>query len=531
MRTNVKKMIGCMLTATMAMGMLTGCGSSKSNSSSTDTSSNSSADNGKTVEISVMAWDRGTAAPGTSNEDNALTKWIQEQVLEQCNVKVKYVAVPRSGSDDKLNVMMAGGSAPDVVFSYSQDMFGNYASSDGLADLTDALAKNGDIINSKIGDIQYMGQYDGKQYAIMKRRGFQIPRHVCYVRSDWCKALGMEIPTTKEQLFDYLYAVKDKNPGGVANVVPWGMGGTTDTEKFYLNFVGSYVPSSLSEKDSFIYSENFIVFADGAIDGLKQLNKLYNDGLISKDFAVDTTCDQFKQDVCAGNVGFMLDDSTNYFDYAPTLQSAVAGAEFVPVNCFDLDDGSYRNPTEPLYGMYIMVPKSSQDKADAVVKYLNWLADPTNAENVACSPEHTRNDAGVPIWFTQDELNAKGYPGNCGDYCIVNDHLDYVEQKESMVSSWSSSNTWETEDWFSSLYDVCTTNQFLYPTVPDVLESEATYKANLKSAIIEYVYKLISCPTADFDTTQASEYKKLVDAGLEKIIEERGTYYDANMAK
>jgi putative aldouronate transport system substrate-binding protein len=525
MKKNFKKVLSSVLAMSMAATMMTACGSSSSDSkdAAADTTkegtTTSSTTSEEPTEISVMVWDRGSAAPGTSNEDNPLTKWIQDQVLKDCNVKVNYVAVPRSGSDDKLNVMMAGGNAPDVVFTYSAGLFGDYTKNEGVADLTASLAAYGENITKTIGDIQYMGQYEKKQYAIMKRRGFQIPRHISYIRKDWLDALGMEVPKTKEDLIKYLYAVKEKNPGNVDKVIPWAMGGSTDTEKFYLHFLESYVPAKLSDKDAYIYSENFIAFADGALNGLKELNKLYNDGIISPDFAVDTTTETFKADVSAGKVGFMLDDSTAYFDFAATLKAAVPNADFVPVNCFDLDDGSYRNPTEPLFGMYIMVPATSKDKTDAVVKYLNWLADPTNAENVS---------------FTTDaDRTAKGYPQNSADYCIVNDHFAYVDTKDGMVSSWASGANaeWMTKDWATNLYDVVTTNQFLYPTAPVVLESETTYKANLDTAAIGYVYNLITCSPDEFDSVQQSEYKKLVDAGLEKVFEERAAYYDQNMAK
>ncbi|MDF2908224.1 MAG: sugar transporter substrate-binding protein [Herbinix sp.] len=500
-------------------------------STTKETDTPAPANDGEPVEISVMVWDRGNAAPNTTSEDNNLTKWIQEQVLAACNVKVKYVSIPRSGSDDKLNIMMAGGTAPDIVFSYSQNLFGNYASSNGLADLTAAYANNGGLIQSTIGEIQNMGQMDGKQYAIMRRRGLQVPRHVTYIRKDWLGKLGMEIPTTKEELFACLRAFKEKNPGGVDNVIPWAMGGTTDTEKFYLNFIGSYVPE-LSEKDAYVYSENFKIFAPGAIDGLKQMNALYNEGLIGKDFATDTTTDLFMQEVSAGNVGFVLDDTTRIFDYLQALQTNVPGAEYVPLNTLDTPEGDYCNPTEPLFGMFIMVPSTSADKVDACVKYLNWLADPVNAENVAFTPEHTLSDAGVPIGFKEDELFAKGYPGTCADLNIVTEHFAFLDNKDAVVSNWANGATWETTDeWFSNLYDVLKTDQFLYPTYPAILESESTYLSNVKLMAIEYVYKLISCDTSEFDSLQKAEYDKLLKAGLDKILAERAEYYDTNATK
>ncbi|QHQ59831.1 extracellular solute-binding protein [Anaerocolumna sedimenticola] len=534
------------LTATCALLLVaamtfTACGSKTSNTTKTtistatsteaDTATTAPTDNGEAPEeISVMVWDRGNAAPNTTSTDNALTKWIQEQVLQACNVKVNFVSVPRSGSDDKLNIMMAGGTAPDIVFTYSQNLYGSYVTSNGLADLTDAYANNGSTIKNNIGDIQYMGQMDGKQYAIMKRRGQQVPRHVSYIRKDWLDKLGMEVPKTKEELFTALRAFKEKNPGNVDNVIPWAMGGTTDTEKFYLNFIGSYVPE-LSEKDAYIYSENFKIFAPGAVDGLKQMNQLYNEGLITNNFATDTTNDIFKQDMCAGNVGFTLDDATNIFDYIPVLKTNVVDAKFVPLMCFDTPEGSYINPTEPLFGMFIMVPATGSDKVDACMKYLNWQADPAVAENIEFTPDHKVSDEGVPQSLTEDELYAKGYPGTTADLNIVNQHFTYVDNKEAVISSWTATLSWEDKEWFTNLYDVENTNQYVYPTFPAVLESEATYLSNVKVMAIEYVYKLISCDPSKFDSLQKSEYDKILNTGLSKILEERAAYYDANATK
>jgi putative aldouronate transport system substrate-binding protein len=495
------------------------------------TKETASTDQGKPEEITVMVWDRGNAAPNTTSENNALTQWIQEQVLAACNVKVSFVSVPRSGTDDKLNIMMAGNAAPDIVFTYNQNLFGQFASGGGLADLTEAYKAYGSQIADTIGEIQPMGEVDGKQYAIMRRRGLQVPRHVSYIRKDWLDALNMSVPTTKEELFTVLRAFKEKNPGNVKNVIPWGMGGIIDTEKFYLNFIGSYV-QKLSEKEAYMYSENFKIFAPGALEGLKKMNELYNEGLIQKDFATDTTTDIYKQEVSAGNVGFVLDDTTRVIDYFQALEGNVPGAGFVPVNTFDIPGGGYLNPTEPLFGMFVMVPAKSADRAGACMKYLNWLADPVNAQNVAFTPGHEVSEAGVPVALKEDELFAKGYPGTAADLNIVSEHFAYLDDKDAVVSVWLNGAVWDaTEEWYSNLYDVLMKDQYLYPAYPAMGEAEATYMGNVKVMAVEYVYKLISCAPGEFDSLQAAEYDKLVTAGLEKIIDERAAYYDANVAK
>ena len=58
---------------------------------------------------------------------------------------MEYVSVPRSESDDKLNIAMSGGTAPDIVFTYDQSLFYSYASSGALNELTDAYNQYGSI--------------------------------------------------------------------------------------------------------------------------------------------------------------------------------------------------------------------------------------------------------------------------------------------------------------------------------------------------------------------------------------------------
>ena len=129
----ITKLVSCALVTTM----LAGCGSSAGTAASSKTTSGGTdtAASGDAESITCMIWDRSDAASGTTMEDNPLANWIKEQVLKDCNVNVSYVSVPRSGSDDKLNTMMTGGNAPDVIFTYSQALFGNYTSQGGVADL------------------------------------------------------------------------------------------------------------------------------------------------------------------------------------------------------------------------------------------------------------------------------------------------------------------------------------------------------------------------------------------------------------
>lgn len=486
------------------------------------------AEKGEEVTIRVMAWDRGNAAPGTTTENNTLTKWIQEQVKELYNINVEYVSVPRSESDDKLNIMMSGGTAPDIVFTYDQTLFYSYASSGALHELTDAYKQYGSNIQNFCGEAQDISMVGDAKYAVMKQRGTEEPRHMAYIRQDWLDELGMEMPATKEELGEYLTAAKENNLGG-DTTIPWAMSGRNDTEKMYLNFLGSYVDLP-DDRTAYIYNEWYMSVAPGAEEGLKQLNQWYNDGLITKDFPTDTAEDVFMAAISNGSVGFVLDDPYHPHASFEILNNAVGHETFVPVQCFDLPDGSYREPYEYRYAMFVMIPSSaSEEKVAACMKYLNWMADPEVALNIRYTPEHKIDDLGVAVEPTEAEKNEKGYPGTCDDLCLMNLNFEWANDPEVLAqTSFNNQATqWASLEWYQNFQKVKEEGKFRFPVFSYITEDEQTYGADVKTRMIEFVYRCIVAPADQFDATWESGYNELVNAGLQKILDGRAEYFDS----
>lgn len=476
---------------------------------------------GDTTTIRVMLWDRGDAPSGMTVEDNNMSTWINEQIAD-LGIQVEFVAVPRSSSADVLTTMMAGGNAPDIIFSYDQSVFLNYAALGGLADLTEAYDSIGDNIKEYTGEVQDMGLYDGKQYALLSKRGTENPRHTAYIRKDILDELGLEVPTTKEELIDDLYAIKEAYP----DMIPWSMSGRTDTEKMYLNFVGSYVTFE-DEKDEYVYNENFIVAHEGALDGIKELNKLYNDGIIVQDFATDTDESVHKNNVAAGKVAFFLDDNTTLWESIGTLNKDLeGGTSFVAVECFTQENGDIRNVYEQMYGMWIMVPAASEDKVEACMTYLNWLADPENAENVAYTPEHELSENGVPITFTSDELSSMGYKGTLDDYNILNKHFSFQEDEAGLVELAMGTAPIDTKEWYENFYETIAIGKYRYPVFSVNCDAENELGTQIRTDLIEYVYRLTSCSPDEFDALEEQLMGDLENAGLNDIIEGRAALYD-----
>lgn len=127
----------------------------------------------ETTTIRVMVWDRGDAPQGMTVEENKMSEWINEQVKD-LGIQVEFVAVPRSTSEDVLTTMMTGGNAPDIIFSYDQNVFLNYANLGGLADLTEAYETIGTNIKEYAGEVQNMGEYDGVSMRFFQREELRI---------------------------------------------------------------------------------------------------------------------------------------------------------------------------------------------------------------------------------------------------------------------------------------------------------------------------------------------------------------------
>lgn len=536
----LKKATAFLLAGSMVMS-LASCGSSTTtgsqSSSSSATSTETSTENagstdlyGEEVSIKVMVWDRGNAAAGTTTEDNALTKWISEQVKEKFNINVEYVSVPRSESDDKLNIMMSGGTAPDIIFTYDQSLFYNFANNGALHELSESYANYGANIAEYCAEAQGIGMVGDQQFAVMKQRGTESARHISYIRKDWLDELEMDIPTTKAELGEYLLAVKENNLGG-SKTIPWAMSGRTDTEKMYLNFLGSYVDLP-TERDEYIYNEAYMAIAPGAKEGLKLLNEWYNQGLITQEFPTDSAEDVYKSDIANGYVGFLLDDVYNAHASFEVLNNTLGKETFIPIDTFELSDGSYRLPYEYRHAMFVMIPATtSNEKVDACMKYLNWMADPEVAVNITYTPEHTVDENGVAIAPTEEVRNEKGYPGTCDDLSIMNLNFEWANDVETLakVDFVNQTTEWASEEWYENLRNMSVKSEykFRFPTYSYITEAEQTYGADVKTRMIEFVYRMICGSTADFEANYENGYKELVNAGLEKILEGRAEYFDS----
>ena len=141
-----KKLIAILLSGTMVA--LTACGGGNADGSSTPDAGSSTGDSQEAAEdsgdageaaessgdaaatgelvdgkfaetrhITVEVYDRGNDG-GSDPTNNMYTEYIKKGMLEDHNVEVEFVKVPRWTEVEEINNLLAAGTAPDICVSY-----------------------------------------------------------------------------------------------------------------------------------------------------------------------------------------------------------------------------------------------------------------------------------------------------------------------------------------------------------------------------------------------------------------------------
>ncbi len=300
--------LAAILAAVTAMALLGGCGGNDESSQADENRLSENTQNGQEI---------GSANAGTDNKDvptiviynnsgafsvsgaeagsdEAAYKEMQDYILDQTGVKVEIIMPPSDASaeKEKLNLLLAGG---DQIDAWWEDDWGKYAKDGIIIPLNEYLeapeAKALWDLWEPWGSWEKMTDSDGNIWAI-PRNTDTVPYPIMY-RTDWLDLLGMDVPSTLDELNDYLYKIKELDPYGNGETIPLMLEkGTSELgilDRAEYAFLGGYVENGngkwIDETDGKVKPE---WLADGYTDFLKQMNQWYQDGIIHKEnFTMD----------------------------------------------------------------------------------------------------------------------------------------------------------------------------------------------------------------------------------------------------
>lgn len=482
------------------------------------------------VTLKIEVFDRGNAPEGMTVTDNLMTKYVQEKFGDPNNIDVEFVAVPRSEEINQLNVLMAAGTAPDVIFTYNTGAIYNFAKQGGLTDLTDIIKEHGTNLQSYLADSLKYGVFDGKQYSMVARR-VNLQKYSSLVRQDWLDKLKLPVPKTTQETYDTLVAFKDNKLGG-EQTIPLGFALAPDSyEPIIWSFIKEQSDEARYLRSITIGSREYPILMDGHKEGIQFLNKLYNEGLMDPDFALDVDKKRKEEQIVNGHVGMYSEDVMKTYGggdaaLAVTLEKNVPEAVLTPLLPWTDLEGKNRQPSYTPSGMHIAVPVFSERAVEAV-KYIDWMSQEAVIQYMAFGDEGVHHNMvdGFPVNNSSDE--AKKLLFNSGDMLIVTNGIDFGSSErnvESMVLPVVEKHQENAKQ--SRLYalkdSIQQPIQFDKP-----LESEAKHSVVMLDLYHELLVKSTLAKPADFDKTYEAALKAFMDTAGTEVIAERTALYNA----
>ncbi|WP_042201132.1 extracellular solute-binding protein [Paenibacillus camerounensis] len=481
--------------------------------------------------LKIEVFDRGNAPAGLTASDNFLTDYVKESFGQANNIDVEFVPIPRSEEVTKLNVLMASGTdVPDIVFTYDSGTFNKYAEQGGLTDLTPLLDEYGPNLKAFLGEatLKY-GQYEGVQYSIPAKRS-TVGKYASFVRQDWLDKLGLPVPTTTEELYNTLIAFKEKDPGETGGkVIPLGM---TIAPGQYESLIWSFI-QPVTEQERFeltqtLSSRDYPILLPGFKDAVQYMNKLYNEGLISKDFALDENKETLTQNIGSGLVGAFSEDNDNIFypdgAYDVLLQNH-PDAVLTAIDPYTNSEGKHAKPVAAPNGMYVMIPKSSKHAVEAI-KYLDWMASEDHLMYIqnGIEGEHYTLENGVPVTISDMSAESSNKLMGGGDIGIIANGRIFESQEknnEAFVKSFKI----QYQDIIAKSLEISNTDAVepVYTSRP--IEAESKYGTTLGEKIKQLIVKSTMVSPAEFDATYESMLKDYMGSGGQSILDERKAAY------
>ncbi|WP_040951300.1 extracellular solute-binding protein [Gorillibacterium massiliense] len=213
---------------------------------------------------------------------------VKDAVEQALGVKFKVELVDTQQYKTKLNLKMSSGDVPDIVRMDVADDFQKYAPQGAFVDLTTMINEKDtpniwrEIPQNIFDLLKVNGKIYGIPYVGGPGSGY---RWNIVMRSDYLKAINVEVPKTLDEYYNDLKKIKETYP----DVIPLGGYTSQIGEVKYANnsfdlVFGAFgvTPGYFTEKDGKFSSYDI----DPRMkDALLFLQKMYKENLIDKEFA------------------------------------------------------------------------------------------------------------------------------------------------------------------------------------------------------------------------------------------------------
>ncbi|MBD2846071.1 extracellular solute-binding protein [Paenibacillus sp. IB182496] len=494
--------------------VLSACGGNEGNAGSNGEAGANEAD-GPTA-ISVMSHFFTPTPPAKDNP-------VEQRIEELTNSELDIQWVSANNYTEKLNVALASGELPDLVFINDPftPTFRTAVSQGAFWDLKPFIDDYPNLKATLTDTAWELTTMNDGNYGIPRPRPSEADSFFI-VRQDWLDQLGLEQPRTADELYEVMKAFKTQDPDGNGKADTIGYAGylnPTDMGSMGL-FEAIFTGATGTAGGSVLWKDVdgelvFTALLPEMREALAYMAKGYQEGLFPADLA-SMKVSQVRELFQAGGAGLIAEKSGAFETYTKPMQELFP--ELVMTDLVPLVEVNGYNPKGAGFSGMNAIPKTvSEEKVREILDvYDTWVTDEVfklHSEGIE-GVHHTVENGEVVL--DADKIQADGI-SSYNQIVYVADPYD------------SSSKEWFPEDAQALYRDI--QDQKEATSVADVSiglysETAQTYQPELLKELQDIKTKII-LGTEPIDAWDAYIEKLQSNANFVKLAEEMNAAYQA----
>ena len=380
MKKHLHKGIALLCSAAIAAGMLVGCSSGSSSAAAPGSASSASASvsNSESVPLFSEPVTLSMLTPSHASWPFQEDWYVVDLIKEYTNVDLKVTAVDTSGFDEKLNLTMASGELPDLMFLIGNKAVQQYGSQGAFVNILDYIDQMPNFKawyeKNTAHALNYMSA-DGGLYQFPQQGVTETNRRGWLYRADIFEELGLEAPTTQDEFYDVLVKLKEAYPNSYPLAFRSFTGGMAQLNMLAPSWGTSFIDADSNTYLGYDEDSGEWVFGPTSSEFKEMLefyNKLYKEGLLLPNFlTIDT---KGWQDVIANSDSFITLDYLSRIDFFNNSMRE-SNPDFSMAYLAPIGFGS--NGVNKLAysatGMYGFVVSSQTKHLNEVLAYVDWM--------------------------------------------------------------------------------------------------------------------------------------------------------------
>jgi len=334
--------------------------------------------------VDITLWAQATVTESGPPPDD----WVVYDILrDELGINLEYVIIPPAGDGEaKLNAAAAANDLPDLFQITSstngRDNLYKYYELGLLAPVDDMFAmmpeRTTNHYNNQV--LIDMVTFDGSVYGlpeppiIPKREGFVI-------RQDWLDALGLQAPTTPDELLEVATAFTTQDPDGNGQNDTYGYGAFIEGPGVGRRFNPVFGAYGVLDLWNFVDATpdkfELNVRDPQYYEAMKVMIAMNEAGVVDPDWPT-LSKDEFRARWKQGTFGIMWEDFaalTNKSNYAPFDENFPEGS-WTPLPALTGPEGeAYYGLNEGNFQIFAVSQRAADEgKKEAIARLLEWIA-------------------------------------------------------------------------------------------------------------------------------------------------------------